>query len=147
MHLFAFILIGGIWAAFLLPSVLDGRRKAPASSTRSFARSQDLLASVATQEGRQVVQRKRTTTRRRRVLSALGAGAALSLVMAIISGSTSWLAAAIGFDVAFAGYVTLMLLALQSPRAQAPVVPLRAVDAPAEAEQQPAFGSVRVIAG
>lgn len=143
MHLFAFILIGGIWAAFLLPSVLDGRRTAPMSSTRSFARSQDLLASVAMTDAREVMKRRRNSLRRRRVLTALGAGAVLSLAIAIFSSSTLWLAVTIGFDLAFAGYVTLLLMAQQATPTRAQVVPLRVVAEPEEV----APSTVRVIAG
>ena len=39
MQIFAFILIAGIWAAFLLPSFFESRRKAPMTRTRNFARS------------------------------------------------------------------------------------------------------------
>jgi len=144
MHLFAFILIGGIWAAFLLPSVLDGRRSAPISSTRSFARSQDLLASVAVTDARNAMKRRRSSLRRRRILAALAAGAVLSLATAIITSSTMWLAVTIGLDIAFAGYVTLLLMAQQSATvAHAPVVPLRVVEQPHEV----APASVRVVAG
>ena len=142
MTLFAFILIGGIWAAFLLPSVLDGRRKAPISSTRSFARSQDLLASVAGNNAHAIMQRRRSSERRRRILTSLGAGAAIALVVAIMQGSTTWLAVTILFDVAFAGYVTLLLHAQQATPARAPVVPLRLIEEPEEL-----VSTVRVVAG
>lgn len=146
MHLFAFILIGGIWAAFLLPSVLDGRRTAPMSSTRSFARSQNLLASVATSNARGAMQRRRSSVRRRRVLAGLAAGAVTSLTLAVMSGSTMWLAVTIGFDLAFAGYVTLLLMAQQQTPAQAhaPVVPLRVVE---DVVGDVAPATVRVVAG
>ncbi len=144
MHLFAFILIGGIWAAFLLPSVLDGRRTAPMSSTRSFARSQNLLASVATVDAREVMHRRRSSLRRRRTLAGLGGGAAISLVLAIAASSGVLLAVTILFDVAFAGYVTLLLMAQQRHApAQAQVVPLRVVEEPPEV----APATVRVVAG
>jgi hypothetical protein len=142
MHIFAFILIGGIWAAFLLPSVLDGRRKAPMSSTRNFARSQHLLASVAGSDAADVMRRRRSGERRRRILMALGAAALTSLIVAIVQGSTTWLAATIVFDVAFAGYVTLLLHSQQVTPARAPVVPLRIVEEPMVADT-----TVRVVAG
>ncbi len=144
MHIFAFILIGGIWAAFLLPSVLDGRRTAPMSSTRSFARSQGLLASVAMTDAREVMKRRRSSLRRRRTLAALGAGAFGSLVLAIVASSPIWLAVTIVFDIAFAGYVTLLLMAQQTTApVRAPVVPLRVVEEPHEV----APATVRVVAG
>lgn len=142
MYIFAFILIAGIWAAFLLPSILDGRRSAPMSSTRNFAKSQNLLASVAGTDTRTVMQRRRTSERRRRILLAIGAGAAISLVVAITQGSTTWLAVTIIFDVVFAGYVTLLLHAQQATPTRAPVVPLRVVD-----EREDLNTTVRVVAG
>ena len=48
MEILAFILIAFIWAAFLLPSFFESRRRAPINATRDFARSTALLASVAT---------------------------------------------------------------------------------------------------
>ncbi len=145
MHLFAFILIGGIWAVFLLPSALDGRRRAPMTSTRHFARTQGLLASVATHQGRHMVQRRRSSVRRRRVLSSLGAGAVLSLLIAISTGSGMWLAVTIAFDVAFAGFVTLLLMAQQTAPVRAPVVPLRLAEP--TVLDEPVLASVRVVAG
>ena len=141
MELFAFVLIGGIWAAFLLPSLLDGRRSAPSSSTRSFHRSQNLLASVATTDAREILIRKRHEARRRRVLLLLVAGAALTLVLAITQGSGFWLAVTIGFDVAVGGYIALLLHTQQGGRPTATVVPLHLV------EEDPHGASVRVVAG
>lgn len=142
MEIFAFILIGGIWAAFLLPSLMDGRRKAPMTSTRSFARSQDLLASVSRSNAYEVMHRKQAGLRRRRILAALGAGAALSLIIAIFQASTLWLGVSIFFDVAVAGYVTLLLHSQQTTSTQAQVVPLRVVEEPEHAS-----ATVRVVAG
>lgn len=144
MHLFAFILIGGIWAAFLLPSLLDGRRQAPMTSTRSFARSQDLLASVATSDARHLLQRRRNSLRRRRTLAALGTGAGLALVIAIVQSSWLWLYVAIGFDIALAGYVTLLLMGQQTAPVRAPVVSLPMVDEPRNEYEN---ASVRIVAG
>lgn len=80
--------------------------------------------------------------RRRRILTALGAGAFLSLVAAIIQGSTILLAVAIGFDLAFAGFVTVLLQSQQSAPRRAPVVPL-----PVSEPADPHESSVRVVAG
>jgi len=140
MEIFAFILIGGIWAAFLLPSVVDGRRQAPMTSMRGFARSKDLLASVAASDFRAARQRRRNGMRRRRILAWLAGGAMLSLTLAIMQGSSIWLAITLGFDLAFAGYVTLLLHAQQAAPSRAPVVALHVV-----ADPEPA--TVRVVAG
>jgi hypothetical protein len=141
MELFAFVLIGGIWAAFLLPSLLDGRRSAPSSSTRSFHRSQNLLASVATTDAREILIRKRHEARRRRVLLSLVAGAAVTLTLAITQGSGFWLAVTIAFDVAVGGYIALLQHAQQGGQPPAQVVPLHLV------EEDPQGASVRVVAG
>lgn len=138
MELYAFLLIGGIWAAFLLPSLMEGRRTAPASSTRSFARSQDLLASVAV-ENRGVIQRRRASVKRQRALMGLIAGAVVTLAAAIFMSSPVLLALTILFDLAIAAFVTLMLQTRQQP-APAEVVHLRVVE-----DNEPA--TVRVVAG
>lgn len=138
MEIYAFLLIGGIWAAFLLPSLMEGRRSAPASSTRSFARSKDLLASVATDQ-RHVTQRKRANLKRQRILVALIIGAAVTLAAAIVLASPALLALTIGFDLAVAAYVTVLLQARQQPVATN-VVQLRVVE-----DEEPA--TVRVVAG
>ncbi len=142
MPTLALILIAGIWAAFLLPSLLDGRRHAPISTTRNFARSQSLLASVATPEARDAMQRRRAATRRSRILLSIALAAVGSLVMAIVQGSTTWLAVTIAFDLAFAGYVTLLLHVRQQVPRRAAVVPLRVVR-----DTDPHESSVRVVAG
>ncbi len=73
---------------------------------------------------------------------ALGAAALTSLIIAIVQGSTTWLAVTILFDVAFAGYVTLLLHSQQATPAAAQVVPLRLVEEPVVAD-----ATVRVVAG
>ncbi len=142
MPTLALILIAGIWAAFLLPSLLDGRRHAPISTTRNFARTQSLLASVATTEARDALQRRRAAARRSRILLGIGLSALVTLVLAIVQGSTSWLTVTIVLDLTFAGYVTLLLHMRQSAPRRAAVVPLRVVR-----EVDPHESSVRVVAG
>ena len=141
MELFAFVLIGGIWAAFLLPSLLDGRRSAPSSSTRSFHRSQNLLASVATSDVRDILVRKRHAARRQRVLVGLIAAATVTLVLAIMQGSALWLGVTIALDLVIGGYIATLLHVQQNTRPPAPVVPLRVV------EDDRHGASVRVVAG
>lgn len=138
MEIYAFLLIGGIWAAFLLPSLMEGRRTAPGSSTRSFARSQDLLASVSV-ENRQLAQRRRATAKRQRALVGLIAGAVVTLGAAIVLSSPLLLAATIIFDLGIAAFVTVLLQSRHQP-APAQVVHLRVVE-----DNEPA--TVRVVAG
>ena len=47
MAIVLFILIAGLWAAFLLPSFFDHRSQTPRSTTRDFARTKQLLAAVS----------------------------------------------------------------------------------------------------
>ena len=151
MPVFAFILIGGIWAAFLLPSFIDGRRKTPSKTTRSFARSTALLASVSSSTSQEIAARRRAQLRRQRVLLALFVGAIGALAIAVWLGSVPWLGVAIAFDVAIAIYVALMLHMQNRQRMAATrVVPF----APAQAPQQPAVvqadeqrHTVRVVGG
>ncbi|CAN5287022.1 MAG: hypothetical protein ACR2JP_06880 [Acidimicrobiia bacterium] len=142
MEIFAFVLIGGIWAAFLLPSLVDGRRSAPSSSTRSFHRSQNLLASVAIGDARELMARKRIAARRQRILLGLVGAAGLSLVLAITRGSGLWLAVTIAADLAIGGYIAVLLQTRQTACPTATVVPLHLVS-----EGDPHNASVRVVAG
>ena len=113
MELFAFILIACIWAAFLLPSFFESRRKAPTSTTRNFAKSTALLASVANSSGPEIIARRRAQDRRRRTLMALAAAALISLTVAVLRSSLVWLGVTIALDLAIAGYVTMLLFMRQ----------------------------------
>ncbi|MGI9585550.1 MAG: hypothetical protein ACR2N7_08165 [Acidimicrobiia bacterium] len=155
MAIVLFILIAGLWAAFLLPSFFDHRNRNPRSTTRDFARTKQLLATVsASQPDTEEYVRRHTQIRRTRVLIALGISALVTLVVATWTGSVAWLWAAIAFDVAIAAYVTL-LLSVKRQRAmpQAEVVPITAT--PAEtataaggsAEGYTEAQTVRVISG
>jgi len=117
---------------------MEGRRSAPASSTRNFARSKDLLASVATEQ-RQVKQRRRASAKRQRILIALIVGAVISLAAAIVMASPVLLVVTIAFDLAVAAFVTLLLQARQQP-VTADVVHLRVVE-------NDELATVRVVAG
>ncbi len=146
MQILAFVLIGGIWAAFLLPSFVENRQRAPINSTRSFARSTALLASVAGNSARDVMLRRQAQERRRKVLYGLAGGAIVTLSVAIWRDSITWLGAALVFDLALGGYVSLLLNAGQRRASMGRVLPLRAhrerqVTVP---EPEP---TVRVVAG
>jgi hypothetical protein len=143
LEIFAFLLIGGIWAAFLLPSFFENRRRGPLNTTRNFARSQDLLASVSATNSAELKARRRAGVRRRRVLLILTIGALGSLALAVFQGSFMWLMATIGFDLALAGYVTLLLQVRTTRARSAPVVPLVAVESTEDAQHH----TVRVVAG
>jgi hypothetical protein len=161
MLIVLFILIAGLWAAFLLPSFFDHRNQTPKSTTRDFARTKQLLAAVsASDPDGEAYVRKHAQVRRTRVLIGLGIAAAVTLGVATWTGSVPWLWATIAIDLAIAIYVTVLLTLKQQrlvPRAQ--VVPITHL-APAgqQAEQEPVVAdqpaesfsesqTVRVIAG
>ena len=123
MEITAFLVIAGVWAAFLLPSFFEGQKSASMRSTRTFARNNDLLASVALQSAQEVRAAGVARRRRRRTVAFLSSGALGSLGAAIITGSTVWLGVTIVFDVLLAGFVTA-LLQVKAARFQevAPVV-------------------------
>lgn len=143
MTVLAFILIAAIWAAFLLPSFFESRRRAPINATRDFARSTALLASVATVPGTEVMARRKARERRRRMLYALAAGAVISLTVAVLRSSVMWLSVTLVFDVAIAAYVALLVHVRQrvTPTTVVPLTSLVAVGS------EPQQHTVRVVAG
>ena len=150
MPLLVFLLIGAVWAAFLLPSFFENRRRAPMTATRSFQRSNELLATVATTNAPHLLARRRQAERRRILLMTLSSGALITLAVALLTGSTFWLGATIIFDLAIGAYVMLLLMLRQRTLAVAMAPRIGAVEAPAPAElrregNQPA--TVRVVAG
>ena len=152
MPVLVFLLIGAVWAAFLLPSFFEGRRRAPISATKSFKRSNELLGSVAVTDTQQIIARRRQALRRRRLLLILSFGAVITLAMAIWTGSFIWLGAAVMFDLLIGAYVTLLLMARQRAFALTTAPRIGTVDAPPASAGttllDPAQPStVRVVAG
>jgi Flp pilus assembly protein TadB len=157
MAIVLFILIAGLWAAFLLPAFFDHRSNAPKSTTRDFARTREKLAEVSTaQPDSDAYVRRHVQRKQQQVLMALGATFVVTLAYATWSGTVMWLYINIAVAVVIAGYIT-MLLTLKArrsmPRAQvvnistAPHAP-----APANVGQPPVpeyeeIRTVRVIAG
>lgn len=153
MEIIVFILLAGVWAAFLLPSFFDSRRHTPKAATRDFARSTAMLASVSAQPYGALYAKRQAAIRRRNTLVALGIGAAATLALAVWTGSVFWLGVAIGFDVLIGLYVTLMLQMQQQAavaRAQVVRIPTpyqQAEQSVVEPEVADAPPTVRVIAG
>jgi hypothetical protein len=145
LEIVVFIVIALVWAFFLLPSFFDNRRQAPMSSTRSFARSTALLASVANSPAHEVTSRRMASTRRRRVLVGLGAGAVAALLLAITGGSALWLTVAILFDLALSAYVGLLVAMRQRASALASVITIERAAEPVVVDAQ--RHTVRVVAG
>ena len=142
MEIVAFVLIACIWAAFLLPSFFESRRTAPISTTRSFAKSTALLATVASSPTTELMARRRARERRRRVLLSLIAVAVVCLTVAIMRSSLLWLGMTLAADAAIAAYVALLVQNQQ--RAAAPVLTLAR---PVVVEDEAQRHTVRVVAG
>ncbi len=147
MQLIGFIVIAVLWAAFLLPSFFENRRQAPMATTRSFARSTALLATVSQATSAGVAARRQATRRRTRALLLLSGGAFVTLAVAVWQSSVVWLGLSIAFDVALAGFVT-MLLSIKQRRYEAAstMVAFPVVDA-ATPQRDPQRHTVRVVAG
>jgi hypothetical protein len=149
MEIIVFILLAGVWAAFLLPSFFDHRRQTPRAATRDFARTRRLLASVSsTGSSGNGYARRNAQLRRQRLMLLLGIAAAVSLVIAVLTGSVIWLMASIVIDAAIAVYVALLVQLQQAGGTG--VVRLPGTPRP---EELPDYGTVeetptvRVIAG
>ena len=159
MAIVLFILIAGLWAAFLLPSFFDHRNQTPKSTTKDFARTKQLLAAVSSaRPDSEAYVRHHAQVKRTRTLLGLGIAAALTLGVATWTGSVPWLWLTIALDIAFAGYVTVLLTIKQQgtmPRASVLPIPATEVAGPAlsplESWVEPApyeeSKTVRVIAG
>ena len=153
MGIIVFILLAGLWAAFLLPSFFDHRRKTPRATTRDFARSNEKLASVAAaQPGDDQYIRRHVQARRQRVFITLIFAAVVTLAIAVWQNSVVWLGVTVAFDAIIAAYVTVLVhVKQQGSVATASVVTLpsaRAVTAaPAAPDSEHAASTVRVIAG
>ena len=145
MEILAFLIIGGVWAVFLLPSFFESRRSASLSSTRSFARNNDLLASVALQSADTVRAASRSRRRRRRAVFILGTGALGSLAAAVLTGSTFWLGVTIVFDILLAGFVTALLQARVARFA--PVASVVSIEPGSREELSETMRTVRIVAG
>jgi len=154
MPLLVFLLIGAVWAAFLLPSFFESRRRAPISATRNFQRSNELLASVAGADAHVVMARRRQAVRRRRLLLTLTFGAAATMAVALLTSSVLWLGATVVFDLLIGAYVTLLLMSRQrafalamAPRIGTPPTPVEEPAVTARREANQSSSTVRVVAG
>jgi hypothetical protein len=156
MPIVLFILIAGLWAAFLLPSFFDHRSRAPRAATRDFARTRQILANVSSsQPDSDTYIRRHTQVRRKQVLIGLGAASIATLVFATWTASLPWLWVNIAINISIAAYVTMLLTVKQRRALQRSVVvqidqaPQRALEA---VPTQHSYATdeaktVRVIAG
>lgn len=86
------LLIGAVWAVYLLPSLFGDRGNAPMNSTEEFDRWTHVMADVqkrSSQNGR--TARNVVRSRRRRTLALLGIAALATLVLAVTQSSMAWL--------------------------------------------------------
>ncbi len=154
MGIIFFILIAGAWAAFLLPSFFDHRRENPRATTRAFARSKEKLASVTVaQVGSPAYAQHHAQIRRQRIFIALLVTALVTLAIAVLRTSITWLGITILIDMTVGGYVALILSAKQpktvhrAPVVQIPTPISTAPTTAADLELEEAPPTVRVIAG
>lgn len=132
------IVLGGLWAALLLPSFLDSRHDAPLTSTKSFDRRLAKLASLRTESIDPVeLKRRRVQARRRRVMVGLIGAALVTLVAAIISGSIPLLLVSLAFDGMFVVYLAALNSIQHRPR------PERLPNTP---EPAVGYGELRLVA-
>ena len=129
------VVLGGLWAALLLPSFLDSRHDAPLTSTKSFDRRLAKLAALRSEALDPIeLKRQRVLARRRRVMVALIGAAVVTLIAAIATGSIPLLLLSLAFDGMFVAY----LAALNSVRHR-PAVRPEAIAPPVQ------YGELRLV--
>ena len=111
------IVLGGLWAALLLPSFLDSRHDAPLTSTKSFDRKLAKLASMRSESiDPSELKRQRLNSRRRRVMFALIGAALVTLLAAIVTGSIPLLLLSLALDGMFVAYLAALNALVERPR-------------------------------
>lgn len=100
------VVLGGLWAALLLPSFLDSRHDAPLTSTKSFDRRLAKLAAMRTEAtDPRELKRRSVHARRRRVMVGLIGAALVTLLAAVFAGSIPLLLVSLAFDAMFVLYL------------------------------------------
>ncbi len=104
------LVIGGVWAVYLMPVVFGEKRDTAMSSTDAFDRWSHSMADVQKRSTAQLAasNRELIRKRRRRTLSALGLLTVASLAMAWRMGSVAWLMGALLFVSLIVLYVALL---------------------------------------
>lgn len=104
------LVIGGVWAVYLMPVVFGEKREAAMSSTEAFDRWSHSMANVQKMSAAQLATSKRDLIRkrRRRTLAVLGALSVASLFMAWRASSFAWLLGALLFVSMVVLYVALL---------------------------------------
>jgi hypothetical protein len=105
MEIVLFILLVGVWAAFVLPSFFSSRRETPVDRRTGAAAS--MTGHSAGLHHQQVVARRRTALA---ILIVLAVG---TLVGAVLTGSFPLLIVTLVVDLGLAGYVAMLLMVKQ----------------------------------
>ncbi|MDH3307034.1 MAG: hypothetical protein OEO77_05905 [Acidimicrobiia bacterium] len=139
------LIIGGAWAIFLVPPLLNSRRETPLASTEEYSRITQRLSTVQTDRSSALPMRagrSQVLARRRRVLGLFVLLAVGTLAYAIFKQSIMWLMGHILVDAGIAWYVAILLQIKQSRS----VVRLDSPDAAPVRFGTPSDAPVRVIA-
>lgn len=135
------LLIGAVWAVYLLPSLFGERSNSSMNSTEEFDRWTHLMADVqkrSSQGGR--TARDIVRSRRRRTLGVLAAAAIATLALAVTQSSMAWLLINLFIDSLLVLYV--VALAQMKARRQHRLKVTHVSERPKEWEEP----QVRVIA-
>jgi type II secretory pathway pseudopilin PulG len=106
MEIVLFILLVGVWAAFVLPSFFSSKRETPVDRRTGAAASMTGHAAD--------LHRQRVLARRRMALAILIVLALGTLVGAVLTGSFPLLIVTLLVDVGLAGYVAMLLMVKQN---------------------------------
>lgn len=137
------IAIGLVWAAFLVPPLLNSRRETALASTAEYDRVAARLARIQNSIPTPHATRSGVLVRRRRVLVGLIGAAAITLAIAVLRSSLTALMFNLVIDGALAWYVA-MLLQIKQARSVTRLQPLATDVEPVIA--QPDRPAVKVVA-
>lgn len=136
--------IGLVWAAFLVPPILNSRRQTALASTAEYDRVAARLSRVQAAVPMPAATRNGVLLRRRRILIGLIGLAVVSLGFAIVRSSLTALMFNLIVDGALAWYVA-MLLQIKQSRSVTRLQPAT-FEAPAQVAIQPERAAVKVVA-
>lgn len=138
------IAIGLVWAAFLVPPILNSRRQTALASTAEYDRVAARLSRVQAAVPTPIATKSGVLIRRRRILIALIGLAVATLAFAVVRSSLTGLMFNLVIDGALAWYVA-MLLQIKQTRGLTQLRPV-AFDASASDLAQVDHAAVKVVA-
>lgn len=115
MEIILFILLVGVWAAFVLPSFVNSRRETPVTQTPPQSGRAPVQRTTAQTGGSSA--REQVLARRRNALVAIVFLAIATLAAAIVTGSVALLFVSLVVDVGLAGYIAMLLQIKQRQQA------------------------------